>query len=64
MELQDKIKEIRIQLGKSQQEFGEMIGLNQRTISGYETGIRLPSYKSLMLLNELLRKYKIRISLM
>ena len=64
MEFQDKIKEIRRQLGKTQQEFGEMIGINQRTISGYETGVRLPSYKCMVLLNELLRKHKIRISLM
>ena len=43
MEINDRIKELRAELGLTQQEFAERIGLKTSTIAGYETGIRSPN---------------------
>ena len=41
--MNERIKEIRKDLGLNQQEFGERIGLKTSTIAGYETGTRTPN---------------------
>jgi transcriptional regulator with XRE-family HTH domain len=46
-EITYKIKEIRANLNLSQERFGKKIGLSAKTISAYETGKILPSYKIL-----------------
>ena len=38
-----RIKELRKQLGMTQAEFGERVGLKQTSVAGYETGARTPS---------------------
>ena len=41
--MQNRIKELRKSLGLNQTEFGARLGLVTSTISGYESGIRIPS---------------------
>lgn len=41
--MQTRIKTIRKELGLTQTEFGESIGLKQTSVAGYETGARTPS---------------------
>lgn len=41
--MNERLKELRKALGLTQQEFAERIGSVQNTITGYETGRRIPS---------------------
>lgn len=41
--MQERIKEIRKHYKLTQTEFGERIGVKGNTITGYETGLRVPS---------------------
>lgn len=41
--MQTRIKTIRKELGLTQTEFGESIGVKGNTVTGYETGLRTPS---------------------
>ncbi len=50
MEMKDRIKELRKALGLTQQEFAERIGSVQNTITGYETGRRIPSNQVITLI--------------
>jgi transcriptional regulator with XRE-family HTH domain len=40
--MNDRIKELRKELGLNQTEFGEKLGVKQTTIAGYENGSRQP----------------------
>lgn len=41
--MNERIKALRKELGLNQTDFGARIGVKQGTITGYETGIRVPS---------------------
>lgn len=41
--MQTRIKALRKQLGLTQTEFGESVGVKGNTVTGYETGLRTPS---------------------
>jgi transcriptional regulator with XRE-family HTH domain len=43
----DKIKDLRIELGITQKELGEKIGVNPNTITNYEKGYREPDINTL-----------------
>ena len=40
--MNERIKQLRKQLGLNQTQFGERLGVKQTTIAGYETGARVP----------------------
>lgn len=42
-----KIKALRTEKGLSQQELAEILGISQKTVSGYEVGVREPSIEIL-----------------
>ena len=46
--LPDKLKAYRAQLGLSQKQLAEKIGVSPSIVSGYETGLRTPSTESLL----------------
>lgn len=48
--MNDRIKQLRKQLNLTQQQFAERIGSVQNTITGYETGRRLPSNQVITLI--------------
>ena len=48
--MQNRIKALRKSLGLTQQEFAEKLGSVQNTITGYETGRRVPSNQVLALM--------------
>lgn len=41
--MKDRIKQIRKSIGKTQVEFGKLIGVKGNTVTGYEAGTRTPS---------------------
>ena len=41
--MKNRIRELRKELGLTQSEFGERLGLKQSTVTGYESGTRVPS---------------------
>ena len=41
--MKNRIRELRKELGLTQSEFGERLGLKQSTVTGYEAGTRAPS---------------------
>ena len=41
--MKNRIRELRKELGLTQSEFGERLGLKQSTVTGYEAGTRVPS---------------------
>ncbi|MCI7002785.1 MAG: helix-turn-helix domain-containing protein [Clostridia bacterium] len=43
MKYNENLKKIRNELGLSQKEFAKVLGYNYRSISNWETGVRLPS---------------------
>lgn len=43
MQLKNKLKEIRLLRGMTQRELAEKLGIEQSTISLYETGERIPN---------------------
>ncbi len=43
-----KIKALRTEKGLSQQELAEILGISQKTISGYEVGVREPNIETLI----------------
>lgn len=48
--MEERIKELRKKLGLTQTEFAERIGSAQNTITGYETGRRVPSSQVITLI--------------
>ena len=46
-EFKDRLRELRIEKGLTQQELGDAIGLHGMSISGYERGVKKPSFKAL-----------------
>ena len=46
----DVIKQIMVEKGLSQQEFADILGVNQTTISQWLLGKKKPGYDSIMLL--------------
>ena len=48
----DVIKQIMVEKGLSQQEFADILGVNQTTISQWLLGKKKPGYDSIMLLYE------------
>lgn len=49
----DSLKEIRLALGKSQQEFGRLLRMSRRQISELERGVANPTYETIMLIGRL-----------
>ncbi len=47
MNLKERIRELRKQLGLTQKELGEKLGAAESTISHYETGLRAPDHTTL-----------------
>ena len=46
----NKLKTLRLQKGLTQEELAHQIGMTKSVISAYETGIRMPSHETLILL--------------
>lgn len=44
---QEAIRELRVQKGLSQAEFGKKVGIDQRQLSRYESGVNVPSMRNL-----------------
>lgn len=63
MELKEKIREVRFRLSLSQSVFGALIGVKQVSVSGYETGDRVPPFKKLEAIEALIVKHKLKIKL-
>ena len=55
---QDEIRAIRRGLGKTQQEFADMLGLSKRTIEDWEGGRRKPSGSAKTLLRQMADRLK------
>jgi len=49
-----KLKEYRLSVGLTQQEFAETLGVAQNTISQYESGKRTPTVRKLVALSSIL----------
>ena len=50
----ENLKQLRITKGLTQSQLGELVGVNQRTVSAWEKGICEPKYAVLLKLCELL----------
>lgn len=48
MELSSRIAHIRKQMGLSQEKFGELFNMSQRSVAAWESGERTPSYPVLL----------------
>ena len=46
-DFKDRLREIRKEKGLTQQELGDAIGLHGMSISGYERGVKKPSFEAL-----------------
>ena len=46
-EFKDRLRELRTEKGLTQQELGDAIGLHGMSISGYERGVKKPSFEAL-----------------
>ena len=46
----NRLKTLRLQKGLTQKELAQQVGLTKSVISAYETGIRMPSYATLILI--------------
>ena len=64
MELNEAIKLIRYESRLSQQEFSEELGCSQAAISSYELGTRKPRYDVLKKLDELAKRFKVKVKLL
>ncbi len=51
-EVGNKIKKIRLSSNLSQKRFGSKLGISEKTVSAYETGKIIPSYKVLQSISE------------
>ena len=51
----ERIKKKRIELGISQQELGDLVGVSKVSICGYEKGNRTPTVDTFILLTEVLK---------
>ena len=47
MELSARIAAVRKSLGLSQEKFGEMVNMSQRSVAAWESGERTPSFATL-----------------
>lgn len=47
-----KLKRFRLSKGLTQEQFGELIGVKQITVAGYEQGIRRPKEKTMQVMSE------------
>ena len=56
------IKFIRLQLGRSQSEFGQLIGKDKTSICMYESGKRVPSFPTVRSIFDLAKKHGLKIS--
>lgn len=64
MNMRGKLKAIRDKLNISQTELGEILGMDQTSISNIEVGRRNPSFAILLKLNDIVQKHNIPISLL
>lgn len=48
--LGERIRKVRADLGLSQQQFADMLGVHRKTLNNWETGKHKPSYGDLMLM--------------
>lgn len=46
--IKERLKELRQEIGESQNSVARAVGVSQSTIAGYEVGDRLPSYEILV----------------
>lgn len=46
-DFKDRLRELRTEKGLTQQELGDAIGLHGMSISGYERGVKKPSFEAL-----------------
>lgn len=46
-DFKDRLRELRAEKGLTQQELGDAIGLHGMSISGYERGVKKPSFEAL-----------------
>ena len=51
----DRIRKKRIELGISQQELGDLVGVSKVSVCGYEKGNRTPTVETFILLTEVLK---------
>ena len=49
----DRIREVRIALGKTQDEFGDMLGVTSNSVARWERGGRKPSQTVLLLIQRI-----------
>lgn len=54
--MQNRIKELRKELGLNQTEFGEKLGAKQATVAGWEVGRREPSH---LVINTICREFNV-----
>lgn len=47
MDLSTRIVQIRKQMGLSQEKFGELVNMSQRSVAAWESGDRTPSFATL-----------------
>lgn len=47
-ELGEKLKELRLEMGVSQNEVAKAVGIKQNSYTNYETGLRVPKYEILI----------------
>lgn len=64
MTLGERILTIRLKAGLSQREFAKEMKCSQAVISDYEKDKKSPSYTKLLLIQELAKKYKVKIKLL
>lgn len=63
MTLEEKIKLIRKSIRMSQREFAQEIGVSQTMVSAYEFGSKRPSYEKLIMIDQMAKKYKVKVKL-
>lgn len=61
MDIAEKIKSLRLQLGLDQREFGELIGVAMGTISNWENNRRFPRMNKIRKMIEIAKSNKIKL---
>ena len=55
VDFSSRLKKLRIQNNITQEQLAKRIGLTKSVISAYETGIRMPSYESLLAISRVFK---------
>ena len=61
MAVNECLKNVRYQLGLSQREFADLLGVNKASISLYEIGVRQPSFPTIRKIVNELKKHNIQL---